>query len=57
MGIYGILWVFKLGVNTYNLWFKWANFNNLIHRLLMVKIKKSTEGEESLGCGYGFKSR
>ncbi len=41
MGIYGILWVFKLAVNRYNLWFKLANFNNLIHKLLMVKIKKS----------------
>ena len=41
MGIRGILWVFKLAVNRYNLWFKLANFNNLIHKLLMVKIKKS----------------
>ncbi len=40
MGIYGILWVFKPGVNTYNLWFKLINSNNLFNRLLMFKLRK-----------------
>ena len=41
MGIYGILWVFRLGGNTYNLGFKLAILTNLFYKLSMVLIKKN----------------